>query len=324
MIWTQDLQGAYRRFPVRRPSECFCAINTPSDVLLFQHHAIMFGATAAVWNFNRAADALTFVTRRLLATTVCHCIDDFVGVEGQSTALSGFKEFTGMAAILGVKMKDAEAQEPSFQHKVLGVTFTVGEEEITFSPHLERLQKTAPALRAALELLPHEAQRLAGKLVFLTSTMFGQLGRAALRPFYGRARGLSAEKEISKLNVPLRQAIQFLLVLFDEIKPRTLPSKVNLAPSVLYTDAFFVMKGVQYKPGDDAIRTLWPKKMAPHFVNGLGFVFHSRNRPRLGDPSGCLESILRTSCFHILSRDSGSIGIYVAHRAGHSLLGLLY
>lgn len=57
-IWTQDLQGAYRQFPVELPNQCFCAIVVPDGVVLVRHHAIMFGATAAVWNFNRAADAL--------------------------------------------------------------------------------------------------------------------------------------------------------------------------------------------------------------------------------------------------------------------------
>lgn len=54
MVWTQDLQGAYRQFPVSQPNECFCAIITPRGVVLLRHHAIMFGATAAVWNFNRS------------------------------------------------------------------------------------------------------------------------------------------------------------------------------------------------------------------------------------------------------------------------------
>lgn len=84
LIWTQDLQGAYRQFPVQRPQECFCALQTPQGVLLLRRHAIMFGAAAAVWNFNRAADALTFAARRILAVSIGHHVDDFIGVESSA------------------------------------------------------------------------------------------------------------------------------------------------------------------------------------------------------------------------------------------------
>eukprot|EP00435_Cladocopium_sp_Y103_P039676 s2661_g10.t1 len=71
-IWAQDLNGAYRQFPVREPNDCFCVLMTPRGPILLRHHALMFGAASSVWNFNRAADAITFLGRRLLATTVGH------------------------------------------------------------------------------------------------------------------------------------------------------------------------------------------------------------------------------------------------------------
>lgn len=60
-IWAQDLQGAYRQFPVRSPDDCFCVLMTPQGPLILKHHALMFGATSSVWNFNRAADSLMFL-----------------------------------------------------------------------------------------------------------------------------------------------------------------------------------------------------------------------------------------------------------------------
>ena len=47
------------------------------------------------------------------------------------------------------------------------------------------------------------AHRLAGKLVFLTSTLFGQLGKAALQPLYARAHGLSEGDHSGQLNFAL-------------------------------------------------------------------------------------------------------------------------
>eukprot|EP00438_Fugacium_kawagutii_P028953 Skav210514 [mRNA] locus=scaffold3045:20256:22040:+ [translate_table: standard] len=282
VLWSQDMNGAYRQFPVSNPNECFCCLVTPSGAILLRHHAVMFGATAAVWNFNRAADSLTFLCRRLLAISLMHYVDDFVGLEGRLTASSGFSEFTRLAAIIGMKMKEVKAQEPAASHKVLGVTFTIEDDQVVVSPHPDRLQRTRAALNLALqqdELHPDTAQRLAGKLVFLTSSMFGKLGRAALCPFYGRAHGLSAHGPTCSLNTPLRHAIRFLLVLFDEIKPRVIPLKVRAKPAVLYTDAYFVLGGVAWKPGDPDIPTKWSTRAAPSFENGLGFVFHNHGRP---------------------------------------------
>eukprot|EP00438_Fugacium_kawagutii_P028772 Skav212378 [mRNA] locus=scaffold1983:157653:159377:+ [translate_table: standard] len=282
LMWTQDLQGAYRQFPINCPDESFCAINTPSGIVLLRHHALMFGATASVWCFNRCADALAFVMRRLLAITLGHYVDDYIGLEPPLTVQSGFEEFTRLAAILGMKMKEVKARYPSQQQKILGVQMTISDENIIIAPQEDRVRRTCDSLRRALLadwLTPEEAQRIAGKLVFLTSTLFGQLGRAALKPFYGRSQGVSCGREVNKLNTPLRHAILFLLKLFAEIQPRVVPVRVHQPPAVLYTDAFFVMKGRVLKPGSDDIPTSWPTSLSPSFDNGLGLVFHNHCRP---------------------------------------------
>ena len=81
LVWAQDLDGAYRQFPVRDPTDCFCVLMTPRGPILLQHHAMTFGAVSSVWNFNRAADGIMFLSRRLLATPLGHYVDDFIGVE---------------------------------------------------------------------------------------------------------------------------------------------------------------------------------------------------------------------------------------------------
>ena len=73
--WSQDLAGAYRQFPVRNPGDCYCALITSAGPILFRHHALTFGAVASVWSFNRSADALTFLSRRVLALTAGHYVD---------------------------------------------------------------------------------------------------------------------------------------------------------------------------------------------------------------------------------------------------------
>lgn len=135
---------------------------------------------------------------------------------------SSFRDFATFAEVLGVKMKAKKAQDPQPSQKVLGVQLDIQSDAIVLAPHPDRVLKIKQALQPSLVhdyLPPDEAQRLAGKLVFLNSTMFGQLGRAALRPFYGRAYGLGTGDTAHHLNVPLRHAAKFLLTLLQTSHP---------------------------------------------------------------------------------------------------------
>ena len=63
---------------------------------------------------------------------------------------------------------------------------------VTLRPHPARIAKLLAMLRSILErsrLTDVDAERLAGKLHFLCSTLFGQLGQAALHPIYSRGAG---------------------------------------------------------------------------------------------------------------------------------------
>ena len=69
-------------------------------------------------------------------------------------------------------MKESKALEPSPKQKVLGVLMEVQEIEIVLRPHPTRCTKVIAIINNALQhnrLTNDEAQRLAGKLVFLTS-----------------------------------------------------------------------------------------------------------------------------------------------------------
>ena len=87
-------------------------------------------------------------------------------------------------------MKERKALPPASSQKVLGIRLTIDDDKVTLSPHPDRCNKARATMQAALDnnLLQSEAAHtLAGKLVFLTSTLFGQLGKAALQPLYARA-----------------------------------------------------------------------------------------------------------------------------------------
>eukprot|EP00435_Cladocopium_sp_Y103_P004623 s893_g1.t1 len=237
-IWAQDLNGAYRQFPVREPNDCFCVLMTPEGPILMRHHALMFGAASSVWNFNRAADAITFLSRRILATSVGHYVDDFIGIEAEETVQSGFESFAQLS--MGARATHERGQG-------IGSEFdTEGE----------------------------QAQKLAGKLIFLTSTLFGQLGRAALQPIYARAHGQEASEKGDQLNWPLRSALRTLQGLLQQVQPRVVPRSIQQPSIIIYTDAYFVLNGEKVSVGSDQVPTQWSKYKCPTYENGWGYVIH--------------------------------------------------
>ena len=163
----------------------------------------------------------------------------------------GYEEFTRLMRLLGLRMKESKALPPSHTQKVLGVNMSVDEEGVHLSPHPHRCHKLLSTMQTALaedKLSQEEAHRLAGKMVFLTSTMFGQLGRAALQPLYSRAHGLSDIAHRDQLNPPLRAALRTLMTLLKEVQPRVIPRSCTVPIIVIYTDAYFVQDGQRFSP----------------------------------------------------------------------------
>ena len=277
LVWAQDLDGAYRQFPVRDPTDCYCVLMTPGGPVLLQHHAMTFGAVSSVWNFNRAADSIMFLSRRLLGTPLGHYVDDFIGVEPAPLVQSGFSEFTRLMRTLGLRMKERKALAPAAQQKVLGIIMHIKEDKIILSPHPDRCQRACKTIQTALDtnmLSSDLAHRLAGKLVFLTSTLFGQLGKAALQPLYARAHGLSEGDHSGQLNGPLRSALLTLRGLLQVIKPREILRQPNQPVVVIYSDAYFVIDGQTHSPGSSSIPKQWLKTKCHTYENGWGFVIH--------------------------------------------------
>ena len=181
-LWGQDLDAAYRQLPLVPDCNTFTILHTGSGPTLWQHRAAPFGATASVWVFNRFADAMTVLSRRLLLSAVCHFVDDFTCIDDPDGAASSFRGFKELFSILGLDMKESKEQEPNPRQKVLGVYMEVKPDHIVLEACPERQIRTLALLRKSLasnNMTAHEAQHCAGKLAFLASTFFGSVGKAA-------------------------------------------------------------------------------------------------------------------------------------------------
>eukprot|EP00438_Fugacium_kawagutii_P022609 Skav212147 [mRNA] locus=scaffold1323:326999:328327:- [translate_table: standard] len=211
--------------------------------MAWRHRALSFGATGSVWGFNRVADCLVALSRKLLVTFTLHYVDDFGGIEDSSTCASSFTSFNDLFSHLGFRMKPKKAQPPRPRQKILGVYIEVDEHNITVSPCLDRLKKLTDVIDTALAddiLIPDVAHRLAGKLSFVTSTIFGHCGRALLRPLYGRAHEqFTSASQAHHLNTALRASLISLKRLLADIRPRRVPLSIHQPVAVVYSDAFY-------------------------------------------------------------------------------------
>ena len=269
-IWAHDLDSAYRQLGVRRPQYAYVVLQTPHGPMIFRHTAMCFGATASVWGFNRFADSMLFLFHHLFLSTTLHFVDDFGGVEPATTAQSAFDTFDDFFSSLGLHMKKKKAEPPSHIQRLLGVIIEIEPSGVRLSPCPERVAKLQETIKLALDsntLSPETAQKLAGKLVFLQSTAFGQLGTAATHCLYSRAHQGAAD--FNRLTQALEASLLTISELLRNIHPKWLPLHPSGEVAVMYTDAFFA-------PGDSMKNT---KKFSIQTMaqadNGWGFVVTS-------------------------------------------------
>ena len=272
--WCQDLAAAYRQFPLRTPSHGFTILITPQGPTLWRHHCLSFGATGSVWGFNRAADSLCFLTRQLLVIPTCHYVDDFSATEPSHTAQSSYESFDVVSKALGMAMKPTKAQPPAAHQRLLGVQLTHQDDGLIVSPCPRRTTKIAKVVNEVLEtnqLSPEQAQQLAGKVVFLQSSLFGSVGKATLHPLYGRATNHDGREHVD-LTHALRTALRALVQLLQSASPKKIHFGKSNTKAVLYTDAFFQQGEVTFSPSTTRNPTRWSTTRCLNYLNGWGYV----------------------------------------------------
>ena len=287
-VWCQDLWAAYRQFPVREPNEAFTLLATPNGPMLFCHSVLPFGAASSVWCFNRCVDALGFLARPLLLILLIHYVDDVGGPDAAFSSKSSFWAFQELCDILGMRLKPpSKAQPPATRHKLLGVILEILPDGVLLSPSPDRVAKVTKALHEALltdSLEPEVAQKLTGKLNFLQTTLFGQVGSAALRPLYSRGHEMQQKAKCS-LNGALRCSIKFLIRLLGDCKPKWFPFASDaIGHSVVYADAFFQLGDSKFGLSDEP-PAAWHSRSSCMYRNGWGFVVRTSAGVRFGSGS---------------------------------------
>ena len=238
-LWKRDLHEAYRQVPIspehiRYASFCFFDPEV-QRVRFYCHTALPFGATAAVYGFNRVAAALTFLANVALFIPVTNFFDDFFSLDLADLAQSGFDVFGSLCELLGVVIKPVKDVIPCQLGELLGVDVDLSGPRLRFVLQDARREKLLLQIAAVVSsgVLPHGgARRLAGKLSFALMAIFGQLGRAALGAVFRHATRAGSPR----VSDGLRAALLFLERVLRRA-PKAVPGVVMTKQVVLYTDA---------------------------------------------------------------------------------------
>ena len=281
-LFAVDHEGAYRSLPVRHPPECCTILPGDPEVAVWMHQVLPFGSSGSVWSYIRVADTLCFLSIVLLWLAAAHFVDDFFGCENHESADHGFQGFQEIHGSMGYQMKEAKAKPPSAKITLLGVDWEISNDAVEASPGQGRVSKIETAILQALHqdsLTSAEAAKLAGKLGFATSWMFGSVGRAFLRPLFVRQHG-SPTSPIG-LSRPLRSSLTCLLRVLRSLKPVRIPLQPSaMSVAVLYADAYVTLTGHR-RPANKWLQGALPLQALQVSDNGWGAVYSSHSARRL-------------------------------------------
>ena len=240
-IWGHDHDGAYRQYAAGDAETTYVLLQTPDGPTLWRHRALLFGAVASVWGYNRMGDILCLIARAFLAVPALHYVDDYGGDEYHDTATSAFTTFARLNFWLGALTKPSKEQPPAPTQKVQGtmLEFDHHEDTSTLTIAESRRQKLLQELGNCLRtnVLTHaKAAQLAGKMAFVQRSSFGSLLRGATKALYGRQHSSSNN---TKLTESIRASLLSLLGFLQDPKPKIRPLRARShSPSIIYADAF--------------------------------------------------------------------------------------
>jgi hypothetical protein len=173
-------------------------------------------------------------------------------------------------------------------HKIQGAIIHFHPSQIIVSPTPNRVIKIDSMINKALEtntLTPDDAGTLAGKAQHYSTTTFGKVARAPLKPVYARQHAAAppgSSRINTKLTHGLRSALETLQLVIPTTGPRTLPYDFSARPTALvYADAFFEIGDQKYHPARVPDDVAWNRTIARESRNGWGTVIfpvlHSNN-----------------------------------------------
>jgi hypothetical protein len=261
-----DLAHAFRQIAVRRshaPLAVFAVRAKDGSLGWYRQIALPFGATACVWNFNRAARAIHALLTRLLNVCNSNYYDDFVLLELDTLAahtqsvVDRFMQLIGWAVKRGDKDLDFGSSFCALGVQLdLSAVVSEGALLVANKPgKREDLVKDIGTILEAGVLKPSRAAQLRGKLTWSASHLFGRCGARACR-----ALSLHAARcgRVSELDAEVAAALRWWTRYLTTAAARRVDLSVGTLPVLIFTDGAYeqgkaTVGGVLYDPLDQTV-----------------------------------------------------------------------
>ena len=210
-------------------------------VAFAEHHAMPFGASAAVNNFNRVGRAPRFLFAHFLHIPSSQYFDDYTCNEPVAIASDGCACAMQALQILGF---GAEVkQQPASSYSSLGLNFDLSEawthQRVVIKNTEKRLHSLMCELNALTRLPPGRAASLRGRLSFSAGQHYGRCGRVGLRPLSARQYAQRCGDLKWLLNAALIDAVEWWRSFLMEVPPRQISLRAPTSrPVLLFTDGW--------------------------------------------------------------------------------------
>ena len=238
----RDLKSAYRQFCVK-PSDLPFSIIVVWDIERKRWcfgilHALAFGESSAVLQFNRHPCLLTALARRWFAIPVCHYFDDFRLMDPVFANESGTDTFDYLSQLLGYRFDPDKSTSLSMDGVFLGGAESLAMQHldiISVSPEAQRLERLLRDLRRFLDsqaLTVKGARSTRGRVQAMCRYTVGRVGRGCLHALshYETAQSPLPPEIVDELDFHLRLLSLGLW--------RTIPiSPAMRCEATMYTDA---------------------------------------------------------------------------------------
>ena len=246
-----DLKSAYKQFGVSEEQSKKLKIaikKSQSEIGFFDVLALPFGATGSVAAFLRLAASIAFIGVAGLGLTWTVFFDDFTCVTTEDLKDNTSFYAESLFRLLGMSFAAEGPKAPPFDSvfKTLGLQVDVScwSEDIVLMEHTEaRKKELASTIENMLQggtSMTKQLERLHGRLVWFNSYIFGRRINHAVRAVSKYARASSA---VVKLNVELRDALQFLLEAMSEVRPLKI-RKCLSTTWIIFTDGAYEPEAV--------------------------------------------------------------------------------
>ena len=226
--WTSDFAKAFKQVPHLPFFACLVIVALWNPKLLKKQFWIpcsqLFGGRSSPQNFSRYPAWFCYLLAIATVVALQHCVDDVLGMDRQSTVMSGWLAWREIAAALGWDVPDKKSPYPTQNYLAVGYRM----QHRGTPTALARLRISANR-RATLiayiqtyldecRITGAEASSLVGRLGFSLNAVQGRFGRAMLRSIRRRQY-----ENRTNLNAQLLAALKWWKRFLRCHKPRYIP-----------------------------------------------------------------------------------------------------